>query len=168
MYASFAFSRFNSNGSMPRQDEKYSLSKRPHEERYVQHKWWSNARKMEYIQKNCQKFRLHSAINSKEPTLFAFIVRKMNVNLSEITGINDIKSNRYSEHYFCADNEQFLEGWKKCIIEQIAHSNNGDTRKNSTESQFLRNKLAKTRKRTYIMAVILSGLSPKAIQRFYK
>ncbi len=84
----------------------------------IQSRWFTE---MEYIRQNCDKFRLHSAVDSKEPTLFAFIVRKSNTNTEGgITDINDIKSNRFCEHFFCADNEQFLEGWKKCIIEQIA------------------------------------------------
>eukprot|EP01083_Nonionella_stella_P043405 117082_1 len=85
----------------------------------IQTKWHKS---MLNVQRHCMLIRRENELKNtlnKEPTLFAFTVRKLrSINN---THDKDIRSNRFEQHYFCADSEQYLEGWKKCITEQIAH-----------------------------------------------
>merc|ERR1712228_1002805 len=84
----------------------------------IQKKWHLE---MLQIQKKCIKLRTENQNNlSRSPTLFAFIVRKPcneqpNQSNDATENNRNIKSNQFEQHFFCADNDQYLEGWKKCI-----------------------------------------------------
>lgn len=112
---------------------------------------------MTEVQKNCGKLRRaikgNSALNS-EPTLWAFTIRKP-LNVNDTNNDDDgtennraIKSNRFEQHYFCADNDQYLEGWKKCIIEQIHTDDAAEKRHSRQQSIALRGHLTNIRKRS--------------------
>merc|ERR1712129_265766 len=102
----------------------------------IQTKWHLE---MKNIQKHCLQLRKQNETNiNNSPTLFAFTVRKP----LPLTTTNEIKSNRLEEHFFCADNDHYLEGWKKCIIEQIAHCTDDHVIKRTRQqSQYLRKQL---------------------------
>ena len=110
-------------------------------------KKWHDA--MLQIQKNCLELRTQNQKNlSGSPTLFAFTVRKPlneqhNGDTMDVTeNGRNIKSSRFEQHFFCADNDQYLEGWKKCITEQIAHCEDEHVLKRTRQqSQYLRKQL---------------------------
>eukprot|EP01084_Bolivina_argentea_P225437 380953_1 len=114
----------------------------------IQQKWHEEMLK---IQKNCVKIRMANAQNNnKEPTLFAFMIRKPIISASNILKEdedNDMKSSKmYEEHCFCADSFEKLEQWRKVLIEQIAASNDVKTRSRN-QSKVLREELEKHKRR---------------------